>query len=187
MSRAQWSRLRRALPVVMTLLGLRPGLAAPAAPPPWTAFGPGGGSVLSLAVDPGNPGLVYAVAGFLYAGPSGTLYRSTDGGATWTALGGTGPPGRGGRSGASLDDLHRRLQGAAQPGRRRYVDRRHPSAGDGAPLHQFAGCGAKRRGLRGGWRDAAAQRRRRRDLVGRALRAGGIRAVDGPGEPVRCE
>ncbi|HEY4575920.1 MAG TPA: hypothetical protein VIJ26_18210, partial [Thermoanaerobaculia bacterium] len=47
---------------------------------------PGGGSVLSLAVDPGNPGLVYAVAGFLYAGPFGTLYRSTDGGASWTAL-----------------------------------------------------------------------------------------------------
>src|SRR4051794_13902166 len=86
MSRAQWSRLRRALPVVTTLLGLGPGLAAPAAPPPWTAFGPGGGSVLSLAVDPGNPGLVYAVAGFLYAGPFGTLYRSTDGGASWTAL-----------------------------------------------------------------------------------------------------
>jgi len=86
MSQAQWSRLRRALPVVMTLLGLGWGLAAPAAPPPWAPFGPGGGSVTSLAVDPGNPGLVYAVAGFLYAGPLGTLYRSTDGGATWTAL-----------------------------------------------------------------------------------------------------
>jgi photosystem II stability/assembly factor-like uncharacterized protein len=70
----------------MTLLGLGPGLAAHAASSPWTAFGPGGGSVLSLAVDPGNPGLVYAVAGFLYAGPFGTLYRSPDGGAAWTAL-----------------------------------------------------------------------------------------------------
>src|SRR3954451_7584728 len=85
MSRAQWSRPRRALPVVMTLLALGWGLAARAASP-WTAFGPGGGSVLSLAVDPGNPGLVYAVAGGLYAGPFGTLYRSSDGGATWTAL-----------------------------------------------------------------------------------------------------
>ena len=84
MSRALGSRLRRALPVVMTLLALGWGLAARAAPP-WTAFGPGGGSVLSLAVDPGNPGLVYAVAGFIY-GPLGTLYRSPDGGATWTAL-----------------------------------------------------------------------------------------------------
>jgi photosystem II stability/assembly factor-like uncharacterized protein len=43
----------------------------------WTPFGPGGGSISSLAVDPGNPARVYAVA-------AGTLYRSTDGGATWT-------------------------------------------------------------------------------------------------------
>ncbi|HEY0512479.1 MAG TPA: hypothetical protein VGH73_11275 [Thermoanaerobaculia bacterium] len=51
----------------------------------WTGFGPGGGSVTSLAVDPGNPAVVYAVAGLLQ-GPEGTLYRSADGGATWKAL-----------------------------------------------------------------------------------------------------
>jgi photosystem II stability/assembly factor-like uncharacterized protein len=52
---------------------------------PWTAFGPGGGSVLSLAVDSGNSAVVYAVAGVPYSNP-GTLYRSADGGDTWKAL-----------------------------------------------------------------------------------------------------
>jgi photosystem II stability/assembly factor-like uncharacterized protein len=52
---------------------------------PWTAFGPGGGSVASLAVDSGNPAVVYAVAGGPYSTPS-TLYRSADGGDSWKAL-----------------------------------------------------------------------------------------------------
>jgi len=56
---------------------------------PWTAFGPGGGSVLSLAVDFGNPAVVYAVAGVPYSNPT-TLYRSADGGDTWKALVGPG-------------------------------------------------------------------------------------------------
>jgi photosystem II stability/assembly factor-like uncharacterized protein len=56
---------------------------------PWTAFGPGGGSVLSLAVDFGNPAGVYAVAGVPYSYP-GTLYRSADGGDSWKALVGPG-------------------------------------------------------------------------------------------------
>jgi photosystem II stability/assembly factor-like uncharacterized protein len=65
-------------------------LADPAgAASPWTPFGPGGGSVLSLAVDSGNSALVYAVAGVPYSSP-GTVYRSADGGDTWKALVGPG-------------------------------------------------------------------------------------------------
>jgi photosystem II stability/assembly factor-like uncharacterized protein len=56
------------------------------AAPPWKPFGPGGGSVYSLAVDPRNPDGVYAIAGTRFGGP-GTLYKSTDGGATWRTLG----------------------------------------------------------------------------------------------------
>lgn len=62
--------------------------AAPAQARPWMPFGPGGGSVFSLAVDPGNDAMVYAVAGPPYTG-AGTLYKSADGGATWKGL--TGP------------------------------------------------------------------------------------------------
>jgi photosystem II stability/assembly factor-like uncharacterized protein len=51
----------------------------------WTPFGPGGGSVYSLTVDPRDPAVVYAVAGSRYGGP-GTLYKSLDGGATWKTL-----------------------------------------------------------------------------------------------------
>jgi photosystem II stability/assembly factor-like uncharacterized protein len=51
-------------------------------------FGPGGGSVFSLAVDPESSAVVYAVAGT--RDEEGTLYRSTDGGLTWTALAGPG-------------------------------------------------------------------------------------------------
>jgi photosystem II stability/assembly factor-like uncharacterized protein len=60
---------------------------AQAASRPWTPFSPGGGAVLSLAVDPREPAVVYAVAG-PYA-DAGTLYKSTDGGLTWKTL--TGP------------------------------------------------------------------------------------------------
>ncbi len=49
----------------------------------WASFGPGGGSVTSLAVDPADPAPIYAVAG-------GVLYRSPDASATWTRLGGVG-------------------------------------------------------------------------------------------------
>ncbi|HEY0557977.1 MAG TPA: hypothetical protein VGG20_27255, partial [Thermoanaerobaculia bacterium] len=49
----------------------------------WAPFGPGGGSVTSLAVDPADPARIYAVAG-------GVLYRSPDASATWTRLGGVG-------------------------------------------------------------------------------------------------
>ena len=58
------------------------------AAPPWTGFGPGGGSVRSLAVDSGNSAVVYAVTGEIDSTP-GTLYKSTDGGGTWKALAGS--------------------------------------------------------------------------------------------------
>ncbi|MFL6234030.1 MAG: WD40/YVTN/BNR-like repeat-containing protein [Thermoanaerobaculia bacterium] len=44
----------------------------------WAPFGPGGGTPTGLAVDPRDPSVIYAAAD--------TLYRSVDGGETWTAL-----------------------------------------------------------------------------------------------------
>jgi photosystem II stability/assembly factor-like uncharacterized protein len=58
---------------------------AQAASRPWTPFGPGGGSVYSLTVDPRDPAVVYAIAGTRFESP-GTLYKSTDGGTTWKTL-----------------------------------------------------------------------------------------------------
>lgn len=48
----------------------------------WTPFGPGGGEVRSLALDPSDPDTLYAAAGL--AG----LYKSTDGGSNWAWSGG---------------------------------------------------------------------------------------------------
>jgi photosystem II stability/assembly factor-like uncharacterized protein len=47
------------------------------APGEWQFLGPDGGQVTELIAAPGNPQVMYAVA-------QGTLYRSVDGGATWT-------------------------------------------------------------------------------------------------------
>ncbi|HEX2223597.1 MAG TPA: hypothetical protein VHN15_05275 [Thermoanaerobaculia bacterium] len=47
----------------------------------WTPFGPGGGDLRSLALDPSNSDVIYAAAG--QAG----IYKSTDAGATWAWLG----------------------------------------------------------------------------------------------------
>lgn len=71
--------------ILFLLSLLLPALAAPAqaVADGWTPFGPGGGSVSSLAVDPGDSARIYAVAG-------GALYRSQDASATWTRLGGVG-------------------------------------------------------------------------------------------------
>ena len=69
--------------LVATLILARAPFAQAA--PPWKPFGPGGGSVYSLAVEPRNPDVVYAIAGTRFGGP-GTLYKSTDGGATWRTL-----------------------------------------------------------------------------------------------------
>ncbi len=60
---------------------LLPGFAAAAASPPlggWDPFGPGGGNVTSVAVDPIDPAAVYAAA-------TGSVYKSADGGVTWQA------------------------------------------------------------------------------------------------------
>jgi photosystem II stability/assembly factor-like uncharacterized protein len=63
-------------------------LAGPAAAgdAAWTAFGPGGGNVISLAVDPRNPAVVYAVGRPDFYAVDGSLFKSVDGGATWKAL-----------------------------------------------------------------------------------------------------
>lgn len=47
------------------------------APGEWRFLGPDGGPVQELVAAPGNPQVLYAVA-------QGTIYRSVDGGATWT-------------------------------------------------------------------------------------------------------
>jgi photosystem II stability/assembly factor-like uncharacterized protein len=53
---------------------------ATAASAGWSAIGPSGGNIKSLAVDPETPGIVYA-------GTSGKgVYKSTDGGASWKAI-----------------------------------------------------------------------------------------------------
>jgi photosystem II stability/assembly factor-like uncharacterized protein len=51
----------------------------------WTPFGLGGGLVLSLAVDPDVPGVVYAATAL------GGIYRSTDAGRTWQWRGAVTP------------------------------------------------------------------------------------------------
>jgi photosystem II stability/assembly factor-like uncharacterized protein len=84
MNRPQRSQIFKILSAGVVLLTLKSGNPAGAASP-WTPFGPGGGSVRSLAVDAGNPAVVYAVAGVPFGNP-GPLYKSTDGGDTWKAL-----------------------------------------------------------------------------------------------------
>jgi photosystem II stability/assembly factor-like uncharacterized protein len=44
----------------------------------WTSLGPFGGDVYDMAIDPQNPGTIYAAAGF--------PYKSIDGGATWQVM-----------------------------------------------------------------------------------------------------
>lgn len=86
MNGSRRSQLFRVLLLGIALLAS--GVSARAASP-WAPFGPGGGSVTSLAVDPGDPSLVYATAGPEIFG-FGTLYRSTDRGQTWEPLAGPG-------------------------------------------------------------------------------------------------
>jgi photosystem II stability/assembly factor-like uncharacterized protein len=72
--------MRRAkLPATCVLVSLVLASAAFAQPRNrWAPFGPGGGTPQGLAVDSHDPSVVYAA--------SGTLYRSADGGETWTGL-----------------------------------------------------------------------------------------------------
>jgi photosystem II stability/assembly factor-like uncharacterized protein len=63
---------------VLTLLTAAP-LAADG--PPWVPLGPGGGHVLSLAINPANPNV-------LYAATPDSAYRSVNNGASWVRLAG---------------------------------------------------------------------------------------------------
>ena len=87
MNRPQRSQIFKILSAGVVFLALKSVNPAGAASP-WTSFGPGGGSVRSLAVDAGNSAVVYAVAGEPGTTP-GTLYKSADGGDTWKALAGS--------------------------------------------------------------------------------------------------
>jgi hypothetical protein len=82
------SRHRQRLEVFLAGIILLALAGSARAAAPWMPFGSGGGSVFSLAVDPGNAALVYAVAGA--RDQDATLYRSADGGLTWTVLAGPG-------------------------------------------------------------------------------------------------
>jgi hypothetical protein len=48
---------------------------------PWVSTGPVGGAARGFAVDPTNPLIVYAAAA-----DAGGVYKTSDGGATWTAV-----------------------------------------------------------------------------------------------------
>ncbi len=52
---------------------------ANASPGQWATHGPGGQEIFALAVDPSNPHIVYA-------GADRGIFKSTDGGTTWTFL-----------------------------------------------------------------------------------------------------
>src|SRR5438105_5467047 len=45
----------------------------------WTRIGPEGGAIAALAIDPMTPGVLYAAAG-------GGVFKSTNGGASWSAV-----------------------------------------------------------------------------------------------------
>ena len=53
----------------------------------WSSGGPGGGNIVTIAVDPVHPMTLYAGAGRFRGGTytegSGGIFKSTDGGATW--------------------------------------------------------------------------------------------------------
>lgn len=48
---------------------------------PWVSTGPVGGSARAFAVDPTNPAIIYAAAA-----DSGGVYKTGDGGASWSAV-----------------------------------------------------------------------------------------------------
>src|SRR5262249_48248588 len=76
--------MRRCLPVLLfSVLSLPAGLisqpSASQAAVDSTFLGPPGAAVQDLAVDPGDPRIVYAGT------PGGGVFKSVDGGATWSA------------------------------------------------------------------------------------------------------
>ncbi|HEY4565369.1 MAG TPA: hypothetical protein VIJ36_20505, partial [Thermoanaerobaculia bacterium] len=66
---------QRAVPVLLCLLVL----ATPSFAAAWKPLGPFGGTVFSLTVAPSDPHRLYAVA-------KEGVFRSTDGGGSWTAI-----------------------------------------------------------------------------------------------------
>ncbi|MCK6556333.1 dockerin type I domain-containing protein [Candidatus Binatia bacterium] len=75
--RPRWRRAAVRLPMAAVVGMLTCGVAR-AGIDVWTNTGPGGGRVLCVAADPTNPTTVYAGTA------SGGLFKSTDGGATWS-------------------------------------------------------------------------------------------------------
>jgi len=99
---AMRQRSFRIFPVgALALLALLASAAFGQAPNRWAPFGPGGGSAHALAVDPRNADMIYAIAGAPNGVP-GTLYKSTDGGATWKTL----ATGSAGLEAVALDPEH---------------------------------------------------------------------------------
>jgi photosystem II stability/assembly factor-like uncharacterized protein len=76
------ARVRR-LAIWTVMLGILGRERVGAADNVWASVGPEGGGVQSLAVDPQNPGTVYASTQF-------NVYRSTDGAVSWVNTGFTG-------------------------------------------------------------------------------------------------
>jgi photosystem II stability/assembly factor-like uncharacterized protein len=75
-------RAKHVLPALIVLLLAAPLAALPdVTPGKWRRLGPEGGELFGLAVAPGNPNVVYATS-------QGTIYRSLNGGATWTLVNG---------------------------------------------------------------------------------------------------
>jgi len=65
---------------VWAVLGLSP-RAGQSGVNVWTSLGPEGGNIGALAIHPVTPQT-------LYAGTGGGVFKSTDGGGTWTAMNG---------------------------------------------------------------------------------------------------
>lgn len=93
------SALRWALRIAGCAVALL-GAAAPAGAIQWASNGPTGGIVLSLAVDPSQPNVVYAGTN------GGGVFKSTDGGFSWIAVnGGIAAPASLAITGLSVDPL----------------------------------------------------------------------------------
>ena len=75
---------RRLACLVLLFAGV-PALCAAAPAPSWQSIGPDGATVTAMAVDPRQPGVVYAGT------DQGGVYRSADGGLSWKSTGLTNP------------------------------------------------------------------------------------------------
>ena len=82
------NKTTRPLLAALTVGLLAPGGTAHAAVGAWTPLGPDGGSVVALAVDPADDNI-------LFAATSTTVFRTGDGGDSWSfagsGLGGSAP------------------------------------------------------------------------------------------------